>query len=89
MSAYECLQGLAMGILLGILVIPSISATKGHRNAVWGCRIAAIPVIVLALILTTKNFCEWTACGMAWGDGGVERGGDGGNARADAADVKD
>lgn len=49
-----------MGFLLGVLMIPSVSATKRHRYAVFACRAVALVVVIVAYILTAKNFCEWT-----------------------------
>ncbi|WVQ81172.1 hypothetical protein IAT38_003294 [Cryptococcus sp. DSM 104549] len=61
------LGGWAMGILTGIILYPSISETKRHRYIVWGCRAIALPLIIIAMVLTIKNFytddpnaaCEW------------------------------
>ncbi|WWD21085.1 hypothetical protein CI109_105566 [Kwoniella shandongensis] len=61
------LGGWAMGILMGIILYPSISETKRHRYIVWGFRVIALPLIILAFVLTIKNFytddpnaaCEW------------------------------
>jgi hypothetical protein len=47
-----------MGILCGIILYPSISETKRHKYTVWALRAAAVPLIVLAFVLTIKNFCE-------------------------------
>jgi hypothetical protein len=51
------LGGFAMGLLLGSILYPAIHETRRHRLIVWGCRIVAIPLIVLAFVLTIKNFC--------------------------------
>jgi hypothetical protein len=47
-----------MGLLMGTILYPSISETRRHRLIVWGCRLVALPLIVLAFVLTIKNFCE-------------------------------
>ena len=51
-------QGFAVGLLMGIILYPSISETKRHKYIVWGLRIAAIPLLIVAFVLTVKNFCE-------------------------------
>ena len=51
-------QGWAMGILLGIILYPSISETKRHRYIVWGLRIVAVPLVIVAFVLTIRNFCK-------------------------------
>jgi len=48
-----------MGILTGIVLYPSISETKRHRYIVWTCRLLAIPLIVMAFVLTIRNFCQF------------------------------
>ncbi|KAK8843397.1 hypothetical protein IAR55_007054 [Kwoniella newhampshirensis] len=61
------LGGWAMGILMGTILYPSISETRRHRYIVWGCRVVALPLIILAFVLTLRNFytadpnaaCEW------------------------------
>lgn len=47
-----------MGILCGIILYPSISETKRHKYTVWALRAVAVPLIILAFVLTIKNFCE-------------------------------
>jgi len=46
-----------MGILFGIILYPSISETKRKRYIIWGCRVVAAILIVLAFELTIRNFC--------------------------------
>lgn len=59
------LQGFAMGLLMGTILYPSISETKRHRYIVWGCRIVALPLIVMAFVLTIRNFCmSLASCGI-------------------------
>ncbi|ORX39022.1 hypothetical protein BD324DRAFT_618264 [Kockovaella imperatae] len=61
------LGGFAMGILAGTVLYPSISETKRHRYIIWSARVVAIVLIILAFVLTTKNFyttdpnaaCRW------------------------------
>ncbi|WWC97876.1 hypothetical protein V866_004763 [Kwoniella sp. B9012] len=61
------LGGWAMGILLGIILYPSISETKRHKYAIWVARVIAFVLVILAFVLTIKNFytddpnaaCEW------------------------------
>lgn len=53
------LGGFAMGLLLGSILYPAIHETRRHRLITWGCRIVAIPLIVLAFVLTIKNFCAF------------------------------
>lgn len=52
------LGGFAMGILLGTILYPSISETKAHRFALWGARVVALVLVIVAFALTTKNFCK-------------------------------
>ncbi|WVR09136.1 hypothetical protein IAU60_006198 [Kwoniella sp. DSM 27419] len=52
------LGGWAIGILLGIILYPSISETKRHRHILWGVRLAALVLTILAFVLTSKNFCQ-------------------------------
>jgi hypothetical protein len=47
-----------MGILLGIILYPSISETRVHRNTLWICRLVAFALMVMAFVLTIRNFCE-------------------------------
>jgi hypothetical protein len=47
-----------MGILCGIILYPSISETKRHKYTVWTLRAVALPLIILAFVLTIKNFCK-------------------------------
>ncbi|WVO18280.1 hypothetical protein L204_105992 [Cryptococcus depauperatus] len=59
--------GWAMGILCGIILYPSISETKRHKYIIWGLRVIALILILVAMILTIKNFytddpnaaCKW------------------------------
>lgn len=51
-----------MGILMGIILYPSISETRRHRLIVWSCRVVALVLIVLAFVLTIKNFCACPCC---------------------------
>ncbi|BEI83916.1 hypothetical protein CcaverHIS002_0405200 [Cutaneotrichosporon cavernicola] len=61
------LGGFAMGLMLGIILVPSTPETKRYRMIVWGCRIVALPLAILAFALTAKNFysedpnaaCTW------------------------------
>lgn len=48
-----------MGILLGTILYPSISETKRHRYIVWGARMVALILVIVAFVLTTRNFCEY------------------------------
>lgn len=52
------LGGFAMGLMLGIVLVPSTPETKRYRMIVWGCRIVALPLAIVAFALTAKNFCE-------------------------------
>ena len=47
-----------MGILLGTILYPSISETKRHRYIIWGARVVALVLVIVAFVLTTRNFCE-------------------------------
>ena len=47
-----------MGILCGIILYPSISETKRHKYTVWALRAVAVPLIIVAFVLTIKNFCK-------------------------------
>ncbi|WWC91298.1 uncharacterized protein L201_006241 [Kwoniella dendrophila CBS 6074] len=61
------LGGWAIGILLGIILYPSISETKRHKYILWVARVIAFVLAILAFVLTIKNFytddpnanCEW------------------------------
>ncbi|ODO01676.1 hypothetical protein I350_06502 [Cryptococcus amylolentus CBS 6273] len=61
------LGGWAMGILCGIILYPSISETNRHKYIVWGCRVVALVLVIVAMVTTIKNFytddpnaaCEW------------------------------
>lgn len=50
-----------MGMLCGTIVMPLASQTSRHRLVVWAFRLLALALVILAFVLTTKNFCE---CGM-------------------------
>lgn len=67
------LQGLAMGLLLAVLLIPTIKETKREVLIVWIARAVAFTLAIVALVLTTKNFCELQHRGF--GESGVEEGG--------------
>lgn len=55
-----------MGLLLAVLLIPTIKETKRELLIVWIARAAALILAIVALVLTTKNFCEFaTLC--VWG----------------------
>lgn len=53
-----------MGLMLGILLVPSTAETRRYRMILWGCRLVALPLAILAFVLTAKNFCAYslTAC---------------------------
>ncbi|WWC73184.1 uncharacterized protein I206_107150 [Kwoniella pini CBS 10737] len=53
------LGGWAVGILLGIILYPSISETKRHKYILWVSRVIALILTILAFVLTIKNFCEF------------------------------
>lgn len=69
------LQGLAMGLLLAVLLIPTIKETKRKVLVVWISRAVAFTLAIVALVLTTKNFCEfvtprvWGVRGKSGSDG--------------------
>ncbi|KAF9455115.1 rhomboid-domain-containing protein [Macrolepiota fuliginosa MF-IS2] len=48
--------GFVMGILVGTVFYPVISATKRHRFITWGFRIAAIPLAIILYVVLTRNF---------------------------------
>ncbi|ORY26257.1 hypothetical protein BCR39DRAFT_470533 [Naematelia encephala] len=66
-DGFAHLGGWAMGLLCGIILYPSISETKTHRFAIWFARLVALVLIIIAFVLTIKNFytsdpnasCEW------------------------------
>lgn len=45
-----------MGLLVGTVLYPIISATKRHRIIVWIFRLAAIPLAVILFIVLIRNF---------------------------------
>ena len=45
-----------MGLLVGTVLYPIISATKRHRIIVWIFRLAAIPLAVVLFIVLIRNF---------------------------------
>jgi hypothetical protein len=47
-----------MGLLAGTVLYPSISETKTKKFSLWGIRIVALVLAIVAFALTTKNFCE-------------------------------
>jgi uncharacterized membrane protein len=47
-----------MGLLAGTVLYPSISETKTKKFTLWGIRIVALVLAVVAFALTTKNFCK-------------------------------
>jgi hypothetical protein len=44
---------------MGIVLYPSISETKRRRYILWGVRVLALALLVMAFVLTIRNFCEW------------------------------
>lgn len=50
------LGGFLMGLLVGTIFYPVISATKRHRLIMWSFRLAAIPVVVILYVLLVRNF---------------------------------
>ncbi|OXG16240.1 rhomboid family membrane protein [Cryptococcus neoformans Tu401-1] len=61
------LGGWAMGILCGTILYPAITETKRRKYVIWGCRVVALALIIMAMVMTIKNFytddpnkaCEW------------------------------
>jgi hypothetical protein len=51
-------QGFAMGLLAGTVLYPSITETKTKKFTLWGIRVVALVLAIVAFALTTKNFCE-------------------------------
>ncbi|CAL1695233.1 unnamed protein product [Somion occarium] len=59
--------GFLMGLLVGMVLYPIISATKRHRIIVWVLRLAAIPLAVVLFVVLIRNFytsdpyaaCSW------------------------------
>lgn len=49
-----------MGLMLGSILYPSISETRTHRFVLWGIRLVAAALAVMAFVLTTRNFCEFS-----------------------------
>lgn len=45
-----------MGLLVGTVLYPIISATKRHKIIVWICRLAAIPLAVILFVTLIRNF---------------------------------
>lgn len=45
-----------MGILVGTVLYPIISATRRHQLIVWTFRLAAIPVAVVLFVTLLRNF---------------------------------
>lgn len=48
--------GFLMGLLVGMVFYPIISATKRHRIIVWSCRIVAIPLAIVLFVVLIRNF---------------------------------
>lgn len=46
-----------MGILCGIILYPAITETKRRKYVVWGCRVVAVALIIMVMVMTIKNFC--------------------------------
>lgn len=46
-----------MGILCGTILYPAITETKRRKYVVWGCRVVALALIIMAMVMTIKNFC--------------------------------
>lgn len=55
-----------MGLLIGVILYPSISETRTHRYVLWGIRSVAIALAVMAFVLTTRNFCKYLPIGVGW-----------------------
>ncbi|KAL6310136.1 hypothetical protein BKA93DRAFT_814441 [Sparassis latifolia] len=61
------LGGLLMGLLVGMVFYPIISATVRHRTIVWCFRVAAIPLAIVLFVVLIRNFytsnpyaaCSW------------------------------
>jgi hypothetical protein len=51
-------QGFAMGLLAGTILYPSITETKTKKFTLWGIRVIALVLAIIAFALTTKNFSE-------------------------------
>lgn len=51
------LGGWAMGILCGTILYPAITETKRRKYVIWGCRVVALALIIMAMVMTIKNFC--------------------------------
>ncbi|KAG2023575.1 hypothetical protein CC2G_001213 [Coprinopsis cinerea AmutBmut pab1-1] len=50
------LGGFLMGLLVGTIFYPVISASKRHKTIMWGFRLAAIPLVILLFVLLIRNF---------------------------------
>jgi hypothetical protein len=51
------MKGFAMGLLAGTILYPSITETKPRKFTLWGIRIVALVLAIVAFVLTTRNFC--------------------------------
>ena len=48
--------GFLMGLLVGTVLYPIISATPRHRIVTWVFRLAAIPIAVVLFVVLIRNF---------------------------------
>ncbi|KAF8641128.1 hypothetical protein AX17_000770 [Amanita inopinata Kibby_2008] len=48
--------GFTMGLLIGTIFYPVISATKRHRLVIWAFRVAAIPLAIILFVVLIRNF---------------------------------
>jgi hypothetical protein len=53
------MKGFAMGLLVGTILYPSITETKTRKFTLWGIRVIALVLAIVAFALTTKNFCTF------------------------------
>lgn len=50
------LGGFLMGLLVGTFFYPVISTTRRHKLAMYGFRIAALPLVIILYVVLIRNF---------------------------------
>jgi hypothetical protein len=48
-----------MGLLTGTILYPSITETRTRKFTLWGIRVVALVLAIVAFSLSTHNFCTF------------------------------